>query len=70
MHDFKAEGTKPNPYSDKVVDYACMTACGDNPTNEGVFRRHGALVAQMFAQGTQGRADTARSFSLGGAGSA
>ena len=64
MNDFKAAGTKPNPYRNKVVDYACMKAFGDNPTKEGVFRRHGALVARMFARGAEGRADTARPLRL------
>ena len=46
MLAFKAEGAKYNPYRDLVVDHACSHAVGDeNPTQEGLYSRHGLMVA-------------------------
>ena len=60
--DFKPKGTKPNPYRDSIVDRACMEALkSKHPTKSEVVDKHGALVARIFAKGTQGRADVSRS---------
>ena len=56
------EGSKPNPYREKILDDVCTHAFGStHPTKEGVFLSHGTVIARMFAKGTQGRADLVRS---------
>ena len=53
MEDFKAEGSKLNPYREKILDDVCMHAFGStHPTKEGVFFWHGTVIARMFAKGT------------------
>ena len=48
---FKAEGAKYNPYRDLVVDHACSHAVGDeNPTQEGLYSRHGLMVAPIVRE--------------------
>ena len=60
--DFKAESAKSNPYRENFLDEVCTEACGStHPTKEGVFFKHGTVVARTFARGTQGRADLVRS---------
>ena len=62
MKFFKAEGSKLNLYREGILDEVCTEAFGStHPTKEGVFFKHGTVVARMFARGTQGRADLVRS---------
>jgi hypothetical protein len=62
MRDFKAEGAKPNPYREAILDEVCLEAFGTkHPTKENVYFQHGTVVARMFGRGTQGRADLVRS---------
>ena len=55
MLDFKTESIKPNPYRDSIVNRVCMEAFKSKHASKfAVYERHGALVARMFAKGTQG----------------
>ena len=61
MNDFKVVNNKYNAFREAIVDRVCVQAFGTkNPSKEGVFLRHGPMVARMFAKGSQGRANKAR----------
>ena len=56
MRDFRVVDNSYNSYREAIIDKVCVEAFGrKNPTTEGVFQQHGAMVARMFAIRSQKR---------------